>query len=426
MRKSFFPLGLLFILLSCATPPYHTGEGRKIPEDFLGIAAGTGLMPENFPIIDELGVVWLRRTYRWGSIESAPEQWNFSYWDEYVETSRSAGKKLIAILAYDTSWVYEEKNSPRKISSRELPDFLNFVATAALRYRGMIDAYEIWNEPNMMEWYGTKEEFIDMTLAAIRTIRSIDPNVKILAGSFWRVPKRFIRKMARAGVFDEADGISFHPYAIKPGNTAKLCDSLLKVLSEENVTSEIWITEVGYPTSGWFPTKVRAKKFPMYIVKTLAGLSVRNVKVLLWYELYDDKNPDEVKSRLNSEDFFGIAYPNNTVKAGYYAFALCGKNLPGKEYRPELPLRENLPERTVSLCFKEGAENVLIIWNERGSSLPVTVTLPGSDQRLYDISTGNYTTLGVETELTITKTPLFFTWKDIPGMASIPALRKSR
>jgi len=344
-----------------------------------------------------------------------------------VAISKSAGKKLLAILAYDTPWLFEEKNAPRKITARELPRYLNYVETVVRRYKGKIDAYEIWNEPNLTEWYGTKDEFITMTRAAIKVIRSIDPDAKILAGAFARVPKGFIRRMARAGVFDEADGISFHPYALNPEGVIRLCDSLTEVLAEENFSGEIWVTETGYPTKGWYPTRVSEKNFPSHIVKTLAGLAVRNIRVLLWYELFDLRKPDDVRSTWNSEDFFGIAYPNLTVKAGYRAFSLCGKNLAGKEYRPELPLREDLPGRTVSLCFT-GEENTLLVWNESGASLSARLTLPGSDRRLYDINTGEYRALDEETEITITKTPLFFTWKGgcTGSDVSEPALSRLR
>ena len=435
MRKGLFFLSLFFILASCATPPFHSDDGRTIPEDFFGIAPyQRTLVPEDFPLIDELGVVWQRRACRWSSLETEPGKWDFSGWDNYVESSKNAGKKILAILGFDAPWIYEKETSRRKITARELPLYLNYVKTVVSRYRGKIDAYEIWNEPNMMSWYGSDEEFITMTRMAIHTIRSIDPDVKILAGSFWRKPEAFIRKMLRAGVFAEADGLSFHPYALNPKRTVEISDSLMKVLAEENFSGEVWVTEVGYPTKGWYPTRVSDKKFPAYIVKTLTGLAVRNVNVLIWYELFDYRNPEDVESTWDSEDFFGIAYQNRTVKDGYYAFALCGRNLAGKEYRPELPLREDLPKRTVSLCFTGGAEKVLVLWNESGSSFSARVTLPGTDQRLYDISSGEYKVLGEEAEVTLTKTPLFFTWKDnsersdsTTGLAaSVPAVRKSR
>ena len=425
MPGKLFLLCFLCILISCATPPFHTEKPREIPEDFFGIAPyGKVLTPEDFPLIDGLGVVWLRRTCRWSSLEPSPGEWDFSDWDAYVENSKNAGKKLLAILGYDAPWIYGEKTTRRKITARELPLYLNYVETVVSRYRGKINAYEIWNEPNIMSWYGTDEEFITMTRAAIQKIRSIDPDATILAGAFSRAPGGLIRKMARAGVFDEADGLSFHPYAMNPKNAVNVCDSLMELLEKEKFTGEIWVTEMGYPTKGWYPHRISEERFPSHIVKTLTAFAARNIRVLLWYELFDYNNPGEYKLTLNSEDFFGLAYPNRTTKAGYRAFALCGRNLAGKEYRPELPLRKDLPKRTVSLCFTgQEAENVLVLWNESGKSFSSQITLPGKDQRLYDISSGEYRALGEETVITVTQTPLFLTWTAVPGpAASAPAL----
>ena len=227
--------------------------------------------------------------------------------------------------------------------------------------------------------------------------------------------------MGEAGVFDEADGISFHPYALSPKGVMELSDTLMEVLEDLDFSGEVWVTEIGYPTRGWFPTKVSENKFPAHIIKTLTGLAARNIKTLLWYELFDTNNPGEYKSSWSSEDFFGIAYPNRTAKAGYHAFALCGKNLTGKEYNPNLPLRQNLPKRTVSLLFTgQENENVLILWNESGSSYPALITLPGRDQRLYDINTGEFHNMTEKTEIDITKTPLFITWVG----AAIPLVEK--
>ena len=419
---------IFFAFVSCATPPFHTETPRKIPEDFFGIAPYRGyLFPEDYSLMDELGVVWQRRTCRWSALESERGEWFFADWDAYVQNSKNAGKKILAILAYNTPWLYEEEDAPRRISARELPLYLNFVETVARRYRGKIDAYEIWNEPNMAQWRGSDEEFITMTRMAIHRIRSVDPDVRILAGSFLRVPRGLIRKMARAGVFDEADGISFHPYALGPKGSVELCDSLMKILAEEGFAGEIWVTEIGYPTRGWYPTRVSEKKFPSHIIKTLSAMAARNVRGLLWFELFDARNPGEYTSTWNSEDFFGIAYPNLTSKAGYYAFALCGRNLAGKEFRPELPLRKDVPQKTVSLCFSgQGGENVLVLWNERGVSYPARITLPGRDQRLYDIHSGDYHGIAEETEITITKTPLFFTWNGTASNGQAASVQKLR
>jgi hypothetical protein len=391
-----------------------------VPEDFFGIAPfQEDLVPEDFEMLDELGIAWQRRTCRWSSLEPQQGEWNFSGWDAYVRDSKAAGKKILAILGYDTDWLHGKPNAPRRINSDELPLYLNFVETVVSRYKGEIDAYEIWNEPNMMSWKGTKDEFFEMTRAAAIKVREIDPNAIILAGSFWRTPKSWIKKMFKSGILEYVDAVSFHPYAVNPGGAVKLFDKLEALLTEGNFKGDIWVTEVGYPTGGWYPTAVREKNFPRDIVKTLGGLATRNIKVLLWYEFKDSYNKGEAPSRLRSESFFGVATLDRIRKNGYYAWALCGQYLAGTEYQPALPVRgEGIPNRTVSLCFKS-VDNAytLLLWNERGGGIKIRLTLPGTGQEIHNTSTGEATGLGAENEITIGKNPIFITWNG-PGQGA--------
>jgi hypothetical protein len=415
--------------LSCATPPYAVDSPRQVPEDFFGMTPYQqyDMTTEDFELLDELGVTWQRRTCRWSGLEPRPGEWDFSSWDAYVDDSKAAGKKLIAILAYDIPWIFNGKTARDRIGPEELPHYLNYVETVAARYKGRIDAYEIWNEPNMLDyfWKGSDDEFFTMTKAAAQVIRRTDPGATILAGSLWRVPGGFTRKLFKSGVMEYADALSFHPYAVNPRGAVKLYDKLAKLLKEFDYKGEVWVTEVGYPTGGWYPTKVSEEHFPRDIVKTLAGLAVRNVRLLIWYEFKDSYNQGEAPSRWNSESFFGLSYMDHTRKNGFEAWGLCGRYLSGAEYRPDWPERQGLPDRTVSLCFRNAdGENTLILWNERGGAVKVRITLPGSGRTLHDISTGQGRPLATETEHTINKNPLFFTWTEESGTAAAPAVVK--
>ena len=47
-----------------------------------------------------------------------------------------------------------------------------------------VDYWEIWNEPNSREfWQGTPEQFLEMTSRAIKAVRAVDPNAKIVGFS---------------------------------------------------------------------------------------------------------------------------------------------------------------------------------------------------------------------------------------------------
>jgi hypothetical protein len=429
-------------LFSCSTP-FYSAAPRRIPADHFGMAhGGFTVSPEEYALLDELGAVWIRRTFDWEDIEPAPGQWNFEEWDAYVDGAGAAGKKILATLAYDVGWIYGEAEPRRHIIPEKIPHFLQYVETVVRRYRGRIGAYEIWNEPNnpFYFWEGSDEDFFALSAAAAAKIKEIDPAAKVAAGSCWLVPKKFIRGMFEAGAMENADILSFHPYGASPRAVLRMYDRLARIAAEYRFAGEIWVTEVGFPTRGVYWGGINEDNYPEYIVKTLAGLAARGVRVTFWYEVFDKYNRGGAPSLVNPSPHFGLAYPDYTRKKGAAAFALAAGYIAGREYRPEFPgpggpgakpsarLPARLPAAVTALYFRgdagdtdtdAGGDSALILWNDRGKT-PVRVTLPGSDRRLHDIVTGTGRPVPETAELTLDKTPLILTWREAPG--SVPAV----
>lgn len=414
MVKNPFLFAVLSVVLGCAVPPYAVEKGRTAPEDFFGIVPHD-LSPDvekDYALLDDLGTVWWRRTCRWSSLERKQGAWDFSTWDRYVEEALANKKKLLAILAYDTSWIYQENRSLDKITAQELPFFINYVETVVSRYRGKIAAYEIWNEPNMPRfWKGSAEGFAALTLAAVKKIREVDPGAFIVAGALWRVPKNYIRQLFKSGAMDYVDAISFHPYAVNPAGAVRAGDRMIKAMEQYHYGGEIWATEAGYPTGGWYPSRVRENNFPKYIIKTLAGFSVRNIRNIIWYEYKESYPHGKAPSKFNSENFFGLVDSERIPKKGYHAWALCGNYLAGAEYLPAFPKRKNIPDSIVSLCFNKKDLGILIVWDEKAGKNTFSLALPGTEQTMHNIFTREQTFLQAESEITIGGNPLFITWK---------------
>ncbi|GHV16198.1 hypothetical protein FACS189493_1650 [Spirochaetia bacterium] len=87
------------------------------------------------------------------------------------------------MLAYDTGWLYPDGKRRKYISPENMPLFLTFVENTVSRYRGKVDAWGIWNEPNGLFWNGSQKEFFELTKAVTQKIREVDPDAVILAGS---------------------------------------------------------------------------------------------------------------------------------------------------------------------------------------------------------------------------------------------------
>jgi hypothetical protein len=413
-KLRLLPCLFWFILgvLSCATTTFSADRNYRIPEDFIGISPDrSALEKADYERLDEFGVRWTRRTIRWTDVEPEEGNWDFSGWDTYVEDAKAAGKKVLLTLGFDNRWLYKNRREHRNLGAGELPYFLTYVEKVVDRYRGKADAFEIWNEPNGWFWYGSNRRFFELSKRAAQRIRETDPEAVILAGSLFRVQERFVRGMFEAGAMENTDAISVHPYASNALGTIRQIDTLRRILEEYNYPGEIWVTEVGYPTSGIYPTGNNLKKYPEYIVKTIASLAARGVRNLMWYEFMDEYNRDEAPDPWNPSNYFGLIYPDNTRKNGAAAFILCGRYLPNGEYRPDFSERAGLPPSITALYFRgKDDSNTLVLWNDSFGKRSLRLVIPGTERLRHDISSGAAEPLPGETLVSLTRTPVFITW----------------
>ncbi len=393
IRSGSFVCILLFFLLSgCSTVRFSIPEPRTIPSDAFGMAhAGGRFTEKENRLLDEMGVSWIRSTFRWDSIQKRTKQWDFRRWDRYVENAERAGKNILAVLAYDVPWIYgkDEKKARRHIEPAKIPFFLQYVEGVVRRYKGRIKAYEIWNEPNWLFWKGPDEDFFVLATEAGRRIKQIDPDSYVVMGSFWRVPGGFIRGMFRAGAFQYADAVSFHPYALDPEGTMRLYDELKEILDEEGFRGDVWVTEVGFPTGGWYLTRVSEEKKPSYVIKTLAGLLVRGARVVFWYELFDKFPEGDAPSVLDSELYFGLNYPDFKPKTGAIAYTLLARQIAGSTYSPDLVRSSpDLKDSLEVLPFRrQDGKRVILLWSRTGEGVSIRLT-PQKGLYQYDIATG--------------------------------------
>ena len=413
--KIFLLIFIILILITCSSTPIPQLSENSVPLDFFGVVHA-GKKIDEYPLLDEMGAVWLLQTFYWDGIEKEKGIFDYSRNDVFVNTAKENGKKVIAVMGYGASWTGDRK---KYISKENIPLFLNFLEITVERYKGKVDAWQIWNEPNILFWRGTNKEYYELTRLSAQRIRETDPDAYIIGGGFWRAPRGFLKGMHKAGALENLNALSFHPYETSPERAVKVHENFVEIMTEINFTGEIWITEVGYPTGGWSPINVSMKNFPSYVIKTMAGYAAREARALLWYQFADPYNEGEYPDKINSEDYFGLTYPNRTKKNGGWAYGLCACFLPGSQFKKGLPERENIPSSIVSFCFiNEKAHNTLIIWNDRNSAQKIKIIL-GSSFAIHNISTGEITALPDESILDITNVPVFITWEgsSIPGIS---------
>jgi hypothetical protein len=407
---SAYSLLIALFVISCATPSPQNSS-VNIPEDFFG-AVGISSEPEVLALFDEMEIKWSVRTLYWSGIESVKDTFDFSGFEETIDIANNEGIKIIGILGYATDWLFPEGKYKRYIAPENIPHFLRYVEETVRHFKGRINVWQIWNEPNHIFWKGPNKDFYELSRLSAQKIKEIDPSAYIIGGALMRAPKGFIKGMYKAGATQNLDGMSFHPYGFNPWDSMHIFDKFSRVLSQINFSGSMWVSEMGYPTGGWYPHKTTLKKLPSFVVRTAVGAAVRGTRAFVWYELFDYRNKGEEDNKWNSEDYFGLVYPNFERKDGAWAYTLCARYLPGSRYTGELPLRENIPAHIVSSCFLEGASghNTLILWNDRGRTKKINLQLPASSL-LHNITSGENHSLPEEVTLDIGKQPLIITWQ---------------
>ena len=310
--------------MACSSTGPVFNTPRTIPVDIAGTChAGDPVSEGENALMDELGIDWVRNDFYWHEIESKKGKWCFEKYDRMVNDNRNSGRKILATLGFDVGWIH--KNGKRKdvIHKDHLPDFLEYVEQVVTRYKGQVDAWEIWNEPNVpiRFWNGTPKEFYALVKATAEKIRACDPDAVIVGGVFFLVPDNFIRNMWKSGAMDNLDALSMHPYGVNPRATLRIYEKFETLVRKLGFTGEIWITEIGYPLAGFYPSRVSAEKFPDYIIQTITGLAAKGARTIFWYQLTESYTKDETPKTLNSEKFFGLAYRDFEKREGVDSFA---------------------------------------------------------------------------------------------------------
>jgi len=401
-------------LFSCASAPQSaSAPDRVIPEDYAGIVhAGGTKTQQEYELLDHMGVRWILHTFNWDRIERNEGQWDFQFYDEIVDTAGQAGIKTFGTLGYDSPYIHADDNRHYYIPPDKIPYFLEYVRRTVEHFRGRVDAWCIWNEPSARFWTGTDKEFFELARLAAAAVREVDSEVILLSGAFNRgvfgLPKKFIRSMFESGAMEQVDAVAFHPYELNPARSARLFDQFRKMIKPWGLEEKIWISEAGYPTGGWYPTKIPEKKLSSYVIKTYTLLAVRDTRVLLWYQLFDRVN----RRPCNSEDFFGLLRSSEDYTSkGAEAFRLCATFISGVSMDTQRLLRKNLPKSLDSYYFRGSESNTLVLWNNSLGAIKINAALPGTGHTRHDPATGAATPIQANGEIRVGSTPVFITWQ---------------
>ncbi|MDQ2808572.1 MAG: cellulase family glycosylhydrolase [Chloroflexota bacterium] len=235
------------------------------------------------------GLKWLRFDVEWMDVETAPHQWNQTYLsrlDSVLSLMQARGIEPIAILQTAPSWAKAEGvgcwKKPGDTHQWAIPpnnpaDYGAVASYLAKRYAGRIHTWEIWNEPNICDFWNTPSgpdaaRYVQLLKVAYPAIKAADPNITVLGGALSGNDCNYLRDMYAAGAKGYFDALSIHPYSNSnpPDQIGSKCDqgSFASVPQIEQTMADlgdpnkpIWITEMGWSTQHGVSDADRATYF---------------------------------------------------------------------------------------------------------------------------------------------------------------------
>ncbi|MFN8633287.1 MAG: hypothetical protein U0893_05475 [Chloroflexota bacterium] len=134
----------------------------------------------------DAGFTWVKQRFEWRNIEKIKKN-DFQWFESDVTVDRinKAGLGIIARLDNQPDWARKDKIFPASGPPDNIEDWKDFVQEFAERYKGKVQIYEIWNEPNISrEWGNQKPDakaYTEMLKVSYTEIKKIDPNAIIVS-----------------------------------------------------------------------------------------------------------------------------------------------------------------------------------------------------------------------------------------------------
>jgi hypothetical protein len=192
----------------------------------------------------------------WRQIERMKGVFDWSRLDAIVSLLKRNELKPLYVLGQVPNWAsggkVEHTRTPSvrysALPPKSLEDWILYCRAVARRYRGLIEAYEVWNEFDLPQfWSGTDQQMELLVKTAADTIRREDPAAQIVSPSVSANKGRaFDRLVALASSQRSSiDAIAVHTYnRRRPFDVDLDVQCLRDMLSGHHLASvPIWVTE---------------------------------------------------------------------------------------------------------------------------------------------------------------------------------------
>jgi len=294
----------------------------------------TGAPERDLDMIRAAGFGWVRMDFVWEEVEREKGVYRFEEYDALLAGLEARGMKALFILDYSNK-LHEEAQSVRTQAGREA--FARFAGAAAGRYRGRGVWWEVWNEPNLAQFWKPEPNVEDYALlfeAAAKAIRDAEASAKVLGPASSGLPWPFLEALLRRG--SAGSHLSIHPYrSTRPETVVDDYVRLEELMKAHNFTSKtpahgrralpVVSGEWGYSTVHHGGLRISEEQQAAYFARMMLTNLSQGVALSIWYDWANDgPSPEE------TEHNFGLVTQDRKPKPAYLAAGTLARFLDGK------------------------------------------------------------------------------------------------
>lgn len=319
--------------------------------------------PVNDAMLDEVaasGSGWVRLGVGWCSLEEQGpgivSAWYQDRMDAAVKAARARGLQVLLTVGCTPSWL--SGSDDFSVLPSDPGQYQRVTAYLAGRYRGVVRAYEIWNEPDCVGGTcpaGDPAAYVPVLQAGYRGVKSADPSAVVVSGGISGANADWVQRFYAAGAKGYFDALGVHPYqgpaaappeaeqAEHPYRITNIAKVRRVMLTHGDSASKIWFTEFGWTTgagTGWHAGVSEATQGD-YLRRAITMVQNRYPYVTHAF-VFTIRDRDDWNAYENS---FGLVHVDGTPKPSLTALRTSNTWLKGLSRRPRRssPVWQNPP-----------------------------------------------------------------------------------
>lgn len=304
---------------------------------------------EDLETLARAGVHVLRVSFGWDDLEPQRDHYDFSPVDRVLPVAEELGIRLIPYVCYTPTWLAAEGAQASDVyrsPPTDVHEFEEIMQLLAARYRGRLQTWELWNEPDNKEyWLGTPAEYASLVAAGARGVRQGDPSARVVLGGIAGHLEFLDELLTHHDVARSVDIVNLHSYVEtwSPDPIESVTGYLQRaaeMVRKHGESEPLWLAEVGYSTfrsadqvSAWVKARFDFEHTPQFqgaaMWRILAqAVAVPELQLVAWYELRDLPADTEVIGDQNNRHL-GVLTPDGQPKPALRALSRAVSLLSG-------------------------------------------------------------------------------------------------